>query len=87
MNKTGVSCFTVAWLLGGLAYAQAPAPAPAVAEYTVKVTSQELDLIAEGLQSQPFGKVLPLINKLRQQVVEQQQAAAKPVAPVEPPKP
>lgn len=41
-------------------------------EYSLKVTSTELDLISDGLQSQPFGKVLPLMNKLRQQVLDQQ---------------
>lgn len=44
----------------------------AVPEWTLKVTPPELDLISEGLQTQPFGKVVPLINKLRQQIVDQQ---------------
>ena len=54
------------------------------AEYQLKVTPPELDTISEGLQTQPFGKVAPLMNKLRAQVIEQQ---PKPDAPkAEPPK-
>lgn len=47
------------------------------AELTFKVTPTELDLISEGLQTQPFGKVVPLINKLRQQIVDQQPKPAE----------
>ncbi len=53
-------------------------------EYTVKVTPADVDLISDGLQTQPFGKVFPLMNKLRSQILEQQQAAQKPA--VDPPK-
>jgi hypothetical protein len=59
-------------LLIGSASAQQPA------EYMLRVTPTELDLISEGLGTQPFTKVVPLINKLRSQVVEQQ-TPAKPV--------
>lgn len=41
-------------------------------EYNIKVNQDELNLISEGLQQEPFGKVLPLINKLRSQFLEQQ---------------
>lgn len=41
-------------------------------EIVLKVSPTELDTISDGLQTQPFGKVFPLINKLRQQVVDQQ---------------
>lgn len=41
-------------------------------EYVLRVTPQELDIISEGLQSQPFKVVVPIINKLRQQIVDQQ---------------
>ena len=44
-------------------------------EYTIKLTAQQLDVIGAGLGDQPFNKAAPLINKLRQQVIEQQQAA------------
>ncbi len=52
-------------------------------EYTVTVTPADVDLISDGLQTQPFGKVFPLMNKLRAQILQQQQAAK----PVDPPKP
>lgn len=48
------------------------------ADYNIKVTSAELDTISEGLQTQPFGKVFPLMNKLREQIIAQQ---PKPEAP------
>lgn len=65
------------------AFACVPLTAMAqVQDYSIKVTSAELDLISEGLQTQPFGKVFPLINKLRDQIIAQQ---PKP-APVEVPK-
>lgn len=50
-------------------------------EYVLKVTPTELDIISEGLQTQPFGKVVPLINKLRDQVIAQQPKV------IDPPKP
>jgi hypothetical protein len=62
-----------------VALAQQPT-VPQLQEYTIKVSPADVDIIAEGLQTQPFGKVFPLMNKLRTQIVEQQQAAApKPV--------
>ena len=67
--------FVSALLLATPAMAQQPN------EYTLKVTPAETDLISEGLQTQPFGKVFPLINKLRQQIIDQQPK------PVDPPKP
>ena len=54
-----------------------------LSEYRIIVTSQELDLIGLGLGEQPFNKAAPLLNKLRQQVTEQQQAAAQAVKPIE----
>lgn len=58
-------------------------PAPMPPEIVLRVTPAEIDLISEGLQTQPFGKVVPLINKLREQIMAQQ---PKPVPPVEPKK-
>lgn len=55
---------------------QQPQPQP---ELILKITPSELDLISEGLQTQPFGKVVPLINKLRLQIQEQQKPPEKPV--------
>lgn len=54
-------------------------------ECNIHVTNPELDLISKGLQTQPFGEVVPLINKLRDQIIAQQ---PKPEvkAPVEQPK-
>jgi hypothetical protein len=42
-------------------------------EYVLRVTPAELDVISDGLQTQPFGKVANLMNKLRAQILEQQQ--------------
>lgn len=54
-------------------------------ELTFKVTPAEIDVIAKGLETQPFKDVAPLLQKLRQQFTEQQ---AKPeVKPAEPEKP
>lgn len=47
-------------------------------EYTIKLTAQDLDVIGAALGEQPFNKAAPLINKLRQQVMEQQQAKEAP---------
>lgn len=66
-------------MLPTLAFAQTP-------ELTLKVTQPELDIISEGLQTQPFGKVVPLINKLRQQIIDQQPKPVVPEKPVEAPK-
>jgi hypothetical protein len=60
-------------------------------EYNIKLTGPDLDLIGEGLNTQPFGKVVPLINKIKAQILEQQQAAqpkspAAPEVPKEPEK-
>jgi len=41
-------------------------------EFNLKVTPAELEVISSGLGTQPFNTVLPLINKLRQQVMDQQ---------------
>lgn len=59
-----------------------PAFAQQPVEYQLKVTPAETDIISEGLQTQPFGKVFPLINKLREQIIAQQ---PKPVV-ADPPK-
>lgn len=56
-----------------------------LAEYTVKLTPAQLDMIGEGLGFMPFNKAAPLINTLREQVMSQQQP--KPEVPkVEAPK-
>lgn len=55
-------------------------------EYILKVTPAEVDLISKGLGTQPFNDVVPVINKLRSQVLEQQAQAFKNANP-EPAKP
>jgi hypothetical protein len=59
------------------AFAQQPA------EYVLKMTPAEVDIVNDGLQTQPFGKVFPLINKLRQQIIDQQPKQAAPDKPSE----
>ena len=58
-------------------------PVTQAAELTLKVTPAELDLISDGLQEMSIRKAMPLINKLRQQIIDQQ---PKTVAPAEAPK-
>lgn len=58
-------------------YLQAQPVSQPQTEIILKVTPSDIDILSDGLQTQPFGKVMPLINKLRQQVMEQQ----KPVTP------
>lgn len=65
----------VAWTCT-FAFAQAQPP-----EYVIKITPPELDVISEGLQTQPFKQVVPIINKLRQQVIDQQKAFNAPPVP------
>ena len=63
-------------LVSSVAYAEPAVQQPS--EYVLKVSPAEVDLISEGLQTQPFGKVLPLMNKLRSQILEQQPKTEKP---------
>ncbi len=66
-------------LLSTVANAQQPStPVPVQPnEYVLKVTPAEIDIISDGLQTQPFGKVSPLMLKLRQQIIDQQKQADK----------
>ena len=45
-------------------------------EYTLKVTPDDINIISEALGNQPFNKVVNLVGKLRQQVIEQQMPKA-----------
>lgn len=65
----------IALCLPTIAFAQQQ-PQP---ELILKITPPELELISDGLQTQPFGKVVPLMNKLRLQIQEQQKPPEKPV--------
>lgn len=42
-------------------------------EYVLKITPQELDAIGKALGTMSYNDVASLVQKLRQQVVEQQQ--------------
>lgn len=54
-------------------------------EYNIKLLPAEIDLLGKALGTQPFNDVAPLVQKLRQQIVEQQQVVQP--APVPTPKP
>lgn len=56
-------------VLAAPAYAQQAAPV----EYNLKLTAQEVDILGEALGTLPYSKVAVLIQKIRQQIVEQQQ--------------
>ncbi len=82
MNKKLLIAVTL--LFSTVAYGQQPTPQPPVNQpqfYTLTVTPAELDIISEGLQTQPFKSVLPLMNKLREQVVGQQTPPKAPPSP------
>lgn len=69
----------VAVLMSGVAFAQpTPAPAPTVqpnqpAEYVLKLAPLDVELIGKALGGLPFNEAAPIIQKLRQQIVDQQQ--------------
>lgn len=61
-------------LSAGIAVAQQPAPlAVAPPEYILKVKPEDVDKIGKGLGFLPFNDVAPLMQALREQVVQQQQ--------------
>ena len=41
-------------------------------EYTFKLNEAEINIISEGLGTQPFAKVAPLMQKMQRQFIEQQ---------------
>ena len=45
--------------------------------FTLQVTGAEAQMIGDALGTQPFSKVAPLMNKLQQQVIAQQQKATE----------
>lgn len=61
------------------ASAQVATPNPV--EYTLRVTIDEINILSDGLQTQPFGKVAPLVNKLQTQIKDQQKLSAPTPAP------
>lgn len=54
-------------LISTAAFAQAPSPQ----EFNLKINSQQLELLGKALGKLPFDEVAPLMQQLRQQVVEQ----------------
>lgn len=51
-----------------------------VKTYDFKLDANDLNIISDGLQKEPLGQALPLVNKLHQQFMEQQpKPAAAPV--------
>ncbi len=48
------------------------------AEYVLKITPQELDLIGKALGLMPYNDVASAMQKLRQQVIEQQTKKVEP---------
>lgn len=71
------------WPIAFIAAFAVPVMAQQPSEYTFKVTPAEVDVIAKGLETQPYKDVVPLLQKLREQFTAQQ---AKP-EPVPIPKP
>lgn len=60
------------WPIAFIAAFAVPVYAQQPSELTFKVTPAEVDVIAKGLESQPYKDVVPLLQKLRQQFVDQQ---------------
>ena len=57
-------------LVASPAVAQQPQIQPT--EYNLKITPQELDLLAKALGQMPYNEVVPMFQKLRSQILEQQ---------------
>ena len=67
-------------LIATPAMAQSPTPT----EYNLKLSPAELDIVGKALGTQPFNDAAPLLNKLRQQVVDQSPKPEPKVEPVNP---
>lgn len=65
-----------------LALAQQPSPQ----EFTLKLSASELDIVGKALEEIPFKTAAPLMQKLRQQIMEQQTPPKPVAAPVPVPK-
>lgn len=63
-----------------LLFLATPALAQTPSEFTIKVTPQEADVVWAGLRELPVKIAEPVMNKLRQQIVEQ----TKPPVPISP---
>ncbi len=72
LNKLGGSIYIAALSV-------APIITPAIAqpqEYTIKLTTAEVDIVGRSLGKLPYEDVALLIQKLREQIVSQQQNKA-----------
>lgn len=68
-----------------LAFLAAPAlaqDAPPVKDYDLNLSRSEIAYIAKVLQTQPFQEVAPLLNKIQEQINEQDKPS--PTPPKEP---
>lgn len=63
-----ISCL----LVPGVVFAQST-PVQPPTEFNLRVTAPEVDLIGKALGTQPYNDVASLVQKLRQQIIEQQQ--------------
>lgn len=73
-------------LVSSPAIAQQATPMPPGGEFTFKLTGPDLDLISKGLGTQPYVDVVPLMQKMQKQYIDQQQKAKPVEAPAEPKK-
>jgi hypothetical protein len=63
------------WPIAFIAAFVVPVYAQQPSEFTFKVTPAEVDVIAKGLETQPYKDVVPLLQKLREQFTAQQAKA------------
>lgn len=63
------------WSIAFIAAFAIPVYAKAQQVYTFHITGAEVDVIARGLETQPYKDVVPLLQKLREQFTAQQAKA------------
>lgn len=69
------------WIAGFVAAFAVPTLAQQASELNIKVSTQEIEVIAKGLGKLPYEEVAALFNKLRAQVVDQQVPRKEDVKP------
>lgn len=69
----------IIWPIAFIAAFAVPVMAQTPQELTFKVTPAEVDVIAKGLETQPYKDVVPLLQKLREQFTAQQAKAPEAV--------
>lgn len=72
-----IAAFTIPTYMASKLGAQ---PIQQPSELIFKVTPAEVDVIAKGLESQPYKDVVPLLQKLREQFVAQQAKAPEAIS-------